>query len=1797
MKPGEILVGLSSLFKDEDFQEILSSLHFDPKIWEKISEDGFLNSYSEKYGADPSHWTPGSISLFSIDQDSLSDIVNTEPLQPIPQELRQQASAFFQKVLKSEFIPTTLSESAFLALALRERKRLTGTWDGLVSEIIRSSISHTVYPETWQTPFSILFSWFNKDTSLLKELNQLQDTLTESEYYGFLSHIVLTQQFSLETKTTLFYSLFGEEDFSSQVNWLKYLSPLHPSLAQILASKIISSYQEENGSGGQLPNGAYNHFLQDLARQSKSVDPLVSEEFDPDFTSLDQWITLFGIARDDQQYDALVEYKKDLLNTIQSGIQAYQLKKNISSLTGEAVISEWREISEKAPQSDVAKAEYTLALLKGNRKVNQKDISWGTSEEPLVLLTRAQLLKSENNSEEAKAQILKAIEKCLEKRCLSTKELERYTQLINVTGFPELNKEFLQRLSQKIVTRPDLYRLQAANDDLLDSHSEAIDEAKIALALDWKDNISRRMLAKLYEKEGRPADAMEEWKVVIQNPDDCSTCDLLDYSNCAISANQPDDAISTCETLLLKEPANGDIYSTLGDAYSLKGDSVKAAENYHRSVTISPERDHPWIKLVEYQLASGDKDKTIDLLSTAINACPNSAPLASMLGDYYIEEGSYAESIPYLKKAFTLDTGNPQYALKLGTTLQNIGQSEESISVYQDALAFSPDNISLLDAYTNILIACSRNSESVEPLLRLIAQHPADIKPYLDLTTYALSNRDTNNPLLDLESIEPILQEGLQLDPENITGRLLYADLLAATNREELAKDIYVSLSEDVNLPIDTRWKVNYGLGVMSTKLGQIDIALAALEEAGSQNPSNFEIHHKLAETYASANLPKAAIESAQAALAIAPADLGNLIWYSEFCTKLGDIPEALSSLDAAIKQQPDRAELRIKLGELQLRMKDVAAAKKTFQNLVAHGKLNANLIQQVAKNLVDAGELDEAIHYLEFGIDQDPVSSLPLLLDLVKYEQKTGNMTNAVASIDRAIAIDPENIGLQVIKADLLSHSGQYEQAISALEDTLLRVQQQSDPSEDQIFELLLRLIYLNRANGESAKALSYVEDAIKVKSYSDEALFLGADISFNILDFSKAGEYLHLLFQSSEETSKPISLLSGLLNVVLKNETEGSVASAQALSEIELPAKWSFWRSAADFLLNSSKANSPESDQILDGLVDISAKKIYQDLPLSDYRSAILPQVNVYNPILTSPTLLYMLVNAALSSTQTKAADSLVNSLASEYSFEPSTQYYLLKNLTIQAELYRNFTSLKIKKHLPTDEALSVSRLDQFNEALLNVKRYSESEEVKYWEMRGLAAFHKNIENLEALLQIKSSLSDPKHEMEKMALENNLTGLEEITRRFSSDIGLVNYAAGLIKEKAPAKAFEWIENNIDAVGNNPTDLALIALTSYSAGEYEIAMNSIEKALSKWPNEPAWHGLAAQICKDLDNPSSALYHLKIAADLEPENFDTVFALGEGAFELGDPVQALQYLKVSSSLEPTDYRPWFLMAKTYQSRGDNLQALANVERAVTLAPNKVEPLILSAELSYENGQPEQAIKKVDSAIRIDPKNVEALVVKVRSLKAVDQSHEAMKLIDYSIKKVSKPLPLLVEKAEMIRSIEGEKAYLNTLQKIADDYPKNPDILRLYSLALAENGYPTDALNITQLALKLNPDQSDMHILAGRLLRSTGQLDQALDHLSQAITQEPGNMDGYLEFAKTYQERRDFSKAVSVLQQAIEMMPKDYRPYYQLGLIMKDSKDYHGAESMLRKAADLSRDDVNILRQLGAIIAINLVHPA
>ena len=141
------------------------------------------------------------------------------------------------------------------------------------------------------------------------------------------------------------------------------------------------------------------------------------------------------------------------------------------------------------------------------------------------------------------------------------------------------------------------------------------------------------------------------------------------------------------------------------------------------------------------------------------------------------------------------------------------------------------------------------------------------------------------------------------------------------------------------------------------------------------------------------------------------------------------------------------------------------------------------------------------------------------------------------------------ENIDLQIIKADLLAHSGQYKSAISTLEDALTTIEQKADDTqENKSFEIFLRMAYLNRKNGNLAKARINVQDALGRKSVDSEALYLGADLSFNILDFAKAGEFLHQLFSTGEALAKPVSFLGEILDALVKRETTSDSSANHA-------------------------------------------------------------------------------------------------------------------------------------------------------------------------------------------------------------------------------------------------------------------------------------------------------------------------------------------------------------------------------------------------------------------------------------------------------------------------------------------------------------------------------------------------------------------------------------------------------------------------------------------------------------------------
>jgi tetratricopeptide (TPR) repeat protein len=150
-------------------------------------------------------------------------------------------------------------------------------------------------------------------------------------------------------------------------------------------------------------------------------------------------------------------------------------------------------------------------------------------------------------------------------------------------------------------------------------------------------------------------------------------------------------------------------------------------------------------------------------------------------------------------------------------------------------------------------------------------------------------------------------------------------------------------------------------------------------------------------------------------------------------------------------------------------------------------------------------------------------------------------------------------------------------------------------------------------------------------------------------------------------------------------------------------------------------------------------------------------------------------------------------------------------------------------------------------------------------------------------------------------------------------------------------------------------------------------------------------------------------------------------------------------------------------------------------------------------------------------------------------------------------------------------------------------------------ALAEGGETEQAISTAKTILSkddvghTSSQKSQLHLLAGRLLRKEGQLDQAVHHFNEAKKLDPQGHESYLELGRTHMDRREYDRALERLNQSIELAPNEAMTYFYAGKVLKELKHYERAERMLRQASKLAPNNLRIHRQLGVLVTLNLVH--
>jgi len=1908
MAKKSFIVELKHKFPETDWPVITSALQSDPRIWDDLQGDFGIYAVNQLPDSITA-FSPGALCLLALDSHDLYQNFRESLAQAVPEQLlgyQPQEPPF-------EIAPNLVS-AGLSALHLRERRRMAGKWNFNKQDLTAAN----------RTAFACLYS-------LVPDTEELTKTIFEAKTPELAVHALLCQPLPPEDILNHLERNLSLLDVKEQLIVFRILSRYQRAGTRLLAPRLDETQIAENGSQITI---------------EKEITDLRDLIFQADIWSITQHA---GKASEQLTKAA------GIVQRFQALINARLAEVSQKTHNSEASLKYWEQASHYGCDNPDLLSAYVISLIENNeveaaaeQLKNREDALSRDKDQATLHIARARLALAQGDVIQARQIFQKAMASLEPTKDLAPTpvfNLHQFwhdtAQMLIEIGLPHeaitATKLALQYQVNNPITTMTLARAYQAAGKL----SAALEAAHQAIALSPGRLNFRRNLAGILEAAGEWEEALIERSQVLERATQPSAPDLHAHATCALAAGQPDKAIKTCQQALAMDGNDAVAHALVGEALAQTGEVTNAIKYLEDATQTIPQHPAPWLALAKLYNSRHESEKALNTLRAAISAAPDIPELHLALGETYLEQEAYTQALgefqTAMKQAGKAEAGSPVSPLRLkitwrlGQTRHHLGHLGEARQLLEAAYQSSPAEAQIALSFAKILLELGETQEAIEPLYAAVKAEPEDIAPYLAFVQGALA--------LGKEAEASLLRDGIryihkaqEIEPDSLFAQALSAELYAALGEYQSALQIYRQVAES-ELANDPDWHVRLSLGIGKTalELGQIEAAIAALQEAQALAPTNPQIQMILFEAFDVAGLAEDAFRAAHTALTLTPDDLEMLVWFTESTLAIKDRPgidtslvldKAIRALIDALRIAPQRVDLLVKLGHVHLLQGDVEAAQATFIQLLTdhpdkHIKedllnlADASVLQMAAEGFLQLNEIANAILCLENALekldayvleDESSTSNygqqkLTILDELANAYFLAGEANNAITTLNRSIELAPHEPGLYIKKANIHinlmpraqdEHHEHSKIALECLEKAL-----EINPTDP---ENHLRLAYIHRLVGGLQAALFHAEQAtslyrklnLRRRSNSEKtamtansatpaispvpdilsasynysevtACVLSGEIARAMLSFERARSYIsHVpaIHQAEIDDQLAYHCLRGELALAVNEFEAATEALAQAMEVSPDDPRLLALQSRLAIRnypqrLDRKEASSAHQEAARETFktawtaIQKHTKSVSNELSAQENLSI----TNLFSHL----ARLASVAEAALDLRQWDKALEILTEISSLAPKEAFSTWTLAKTLVLRAEFQKLCQSALVVTRSPGEAALSSQAQQAFLNAIQQTKQLipalpagsnqivgeefttenTASLRVLQWETRGEAVFTPEKDLNEKFQLLSKTAENAIAQIVYLRERGDLSTAGKVAKAYHHHPHVLAQLALSLGSHKPRQALVAAQAAIETLEElrltNPTGLfpnpahltlddspvlyailAILIANPSAPNENGISpLQAIQTAINIWPDEPAWHILAAEIHLqapsgvDRHNYQQAIASLEQAIQLDPQQAKPLIMLGQIYLQDGEAAKAIQALESACELIPDEAEPWLLLAKAYWEAGDLPKAAARAERAVTLAPSRIEPLIIRGEIALQENNPKGAQTRAQAALHLQPDDPSALVLMARSLIALDQPVEALEVLEKAIPLASNPLPLLLERVRLLEYCQGPTEALETSQKLAEQYPENPEVLALLAGFLDRFGESETAIQAAQRALRSYQLQDEvenrplaaLHYLLGQLFSRTGQLDQAIHHLTEAIRLDPHHIEAHLELGYVHHERRQHAQALRAYQQAIEIDPADHRAYYQAGLALKDCKDYLEAEKMLKKASDLAPDDLSIHRLLGAVVALNLVH--
>ena len=1789
-------------FSPTDGKTILQSLTQDPLVWQffKNSEESlaFVNAAPASIQA----FAPGSIAKWVIEQEMELSLPEVKDLtNRLPDAIRQRGAKTFQTLLNTSLPPMDLFHAGLLALTLRERRNMKGSWEGISKEILKDqnpALTHK-YFQTWRTVFACLPEFCPDFEGIIADFTGSHQPAAIKVGIPLFLHAYLAKP--LEPKVLLdhlfsFIKVLPIDGQLESLQWLEYFERM--SLQKTLASHLMQIRDNRTFFANVFSE------LEALDTPLEGGDPL--EKSIP-FALPKKLNRLAAFHYHSGELEKAVEvYQRssDLLNTLQAQthFQALALQgKNASP-------SAWRKMIQNLVNSRKVHLFQIRTSIENEDFDEAREKLRNIPDSPEKNFLEMLLEHDLDNRITPINEPLKFLESQLLEKSLPADEFfvrrpeingnQNWFPLIQKILEPNQKISAINRLLLNKSKDPSL--LAFARDELEQAGflDRALEIASLLEGLAPEVTDHRRALARLYAKSSRWQDSFSLLQKIIRENADPETKDLAAFAESALMTGRIDMSISICQNILNQDKSNAKALILLGKGYMEKGDIVKAIQHMEQVVSLIPEDPQTWIHLAKFWENSGQTDRAFEILRQGILAIPDDPELLHEIGQAHLENGAPAEAKVHLRKAFEKAPTNPDLRRSLAKAEYQLGNYEKSLTLIQPISESCETDFTLAQLLGNVFLAMGKPEKAKPILLSAARQNPFDLDTVVKTMDLVLGTTkvDGKNHDGDIAELEKILEPALKEYPDNPQLKLRLADIHWVRGRYQEAHDGYTQLAmanrHQKDLP---DWRVQYGLGLTSTALGDFEIGLAALQDAALAQPNNLQVLHALAETYADADLGEKAFETAKSALEIAPQDIENLIWLSQFNANNNHIEDALMALSEARQIAPDRLDLVFLFAKT---LNSKGAAEESVEHLddlISHENATADLLHQSAYLYIQSQDLDRAGIALEKALKKNTGTNPLLLMDLAVLYTLMDQRKKALELVDLPESTLRNCPFLAMLKANLLSQIGQYTSGLAILDliDEDMGEKREGQHLQNKDYDqspLLFRFDFsykgyllqrgqLTRAAGKAQEAQMILEKAYNLipQDHQTQNALVGAYVAG--MDYEEA-------LNNIKETN-PLGGNPGQLNL---DQLDLVCAHVEILLEMDNIEQ-------AEKILNSPHLLEREYPRLL----ALKSRHASIQGKISEARGYLQRAVEGYQENLKenrpAPPSDTFRMQANLQSMANAFRELGNYPLAQVHQREawrlaknqPDNNYHYLHLIIESAEKQQIAQVIKLKAHAPGLDSLDDKHYQLGKELLDGFEHLIPVEEIRCLRARLASAFSGK---WPSHLNVEKCLESPEFGAAFILGCEDESQVSEIVSVFPADLPVLQASAIFTLKTGLGDGRNAVEKALEIDTSNPVHHALLGWLNIQ--DHALAAQSFETAVGFWSEEADWHRILADLYTKLDNTQAAARHITLAIEKEPDNSAYWQSSAGIHLKLNQLEEAKSDLERSTQLQSQDAVSWVRMADVNRRMGNVSEAMDNIRTAASIKPEDSDIAIQEIEFLINQGQYQEAAEKAKNKIGKNGDHPKFRILLARSKAKLGNFDRALEVLTDPNENRGKDPELAIEYLKIKRDRDGIEKTLPELIRLAEQQPKHPEVLKTLTDWLIQTNHLAEAQEAAQTILRILPDSAEVHLMLGRLQRVNGQLDQAISHLSDAISHDPELIDAYIELGKTYQDRRDLEEAIKVFQMGSKADASDPRPYYHAGMALKTCKDYSGAEAMLKQAKKYAPGDANIIRQLGVITALNLI---